>query len=186
MNPKDPTQIVKLCSKHLTHWVTSAHFNMLNNTRMCAIAIHSKPVPSPSQHITVWLQSDLFKKWCSPVGYVRYPHTLKSWWQIKWPISFPALPAENMHILIMHWCASWCSRRAISPSGFFLELGFTGFFFSHGSTCYSQSSLLAISERCIYQGQWDLAGRQKSQYVDRATTRQPRQHNLCSSLTVVY
>lgn len=129
MNPKDPTQIVKLCSKHLTHWVTSAHFNMLNNTRMCAIAIHSKPVPSPSQHITVWLQSDLFKKWCSPVGYVRYPHTLKSWWQIKWPISFPALPAENMHILIMHWCASWCSRRAISPSGFFLELGFTGFFF---------------------------------------------------------
>lgn len=129
MNPKDPTQIVKLCSKHLTHWVTSAHFNMLNNTRMCAIAIHSKPVPSPSQHITVWLQSDLFKKWCSPVGYVRYPHTLKSWWQIKWPISFPALPAENMHILIMHWCASWCSIRAISPSGFFLELGFTGFFF---------------------------------------------------------
>lgn len=144
MTPKDPTQIVKLCSKHLTHWVTSlAHFNMLNNTGMCEIAICSKPVLSPSQHITVWLQSDLFNKWCSPVGYVSYPHTLKCWWQIIWPISLhsqsPCLTCWDMHVLIMHWCAPWCSRRAISPSGFFLELGFTGFF---PWKCMQQSVIL--------------------------------------------
>lgn len=52
-------------------------------------------------------------------SYDRFIYTLK----------VPALPAENMHVLIMHWCASWCSRRAISPSGFVLELGFPVFFF---------------------------------------------------------
>ena len=36
-------------------------------------------------------------------------------------------PTEQPH-WIMHWCAPWCWRRAISPSGFFLELGFTSFF----------------------------------------------------------
>lgn len=39
---------------------------------------------------------------------------------------------------------------------------------------------------CIYQGQWDLAGRQESQYVDRATTKQLCQDNPYSSLAVVY
>lgn len=160
---------------------------MWNNTRMCAIPNCFKPSPlclNTSQYgcNLVYLISDALQ-WDVSATHIHWNAGGRN--HMIYFSAFPksllvALPAEDTHILFMHWCTPWCSRSTISPSAFFLELGFTGFF--HGSACYSQPSFLAISECCIYQGQWDLAGRQESQYVDGATARQPCQQDPYSSV----